>query len=49
VNYKFSKDWFGGAPELLGRLVPLMPERKRFLEIGSFEGRSTVWTMDGGR
>ena len=46
VDYKFSKDWFSWAPEIWGQLVPLMPERKRFLEIGSFEGRSTVWTME---
>jgi len=45
-EYQFTQDWFHWAPELLLKLIPLLPERKRFLEIGSFEGRSTVWMVE---
>jgi predicted O-methyltransferase YrrM len=46
TEYSFTQDWFHWAPPVLERLVPLLPERKRFLEIGSFEGRSTVWLAE---
>ena len=53
-DYKFTKDWFQWAPEVWKQLIPHLPERKRFLEIGSFEGRSSVWIIehmieDGGK
>jgi len=53
TEYKFTQDWFHWAPEVWERLLPLLPSRKRFLELGSFEGRSTIWTVgnmmeDGG-
>jgi predicted O-methyltransferase YrrM len=46
MDYKFTEDWFAQAIPAWKRLRPLMRERKRFLEIGSFEGRSTVWTVE---
>ena len=45
-EYQFTQDWFHWAPELWQKLIPLLPERKMFLEIGSFEGRSTVWMVE---
>lgn len=45
-DYKFTKDWFQWAPPVWSQLVPHLPARKNFLEIGSFEGRSTVWTVE---
>lgn len=45
-NYEFTKDWFSWAPEVWEKLIPLLPARQRFLEIGSFEGRSAVWIME---
>ena len=45
-EYKYTKDWFHWAPDVWLQLVPMMPGRKRFLELGSFEGRSTVWTIE---
>jgi predicted O-methyltransferase YrrM len=45
-EYQFTKDWFAWAPEVWKQLIPLLPERKSFLEIGSFEGRSTVWIVE---
>jgi predicted O-methyltransferase YrrM len=45
-NYKFTTDWFHWAPEIWNQLIPLMPSRKAFLEIGSYEGRSTTWIAE---
>jgi predicted O-methyltransferase YrrM len=46
TDYKFTQDWFHWAPEVWQQLIPMLPERKKFLEIGSFEGRSTVWIVE---
>jgi hypothetical protein len=46
TEYQFTKDWFAWAPEVWKQLIPLLPERKSFLEIGSFEGRSAVWIIE---
>ena len=46
TDYQFTKDWFHWAPEVWKQLIPMLPERKSFLEIGSFEGRSTVWIVE---
>lgn len=46
TEYQFTKDWFNWAPEVWKQLIPLLPERKSFLEIGSFEGRSAVWIVE---
>jgi predicted O-methyltransferase YrrM len=50
-EYKFTKDWFNWAPPVWEQLIPLLPARperggREFLEIGSFEGRSTVWIAE---
>lgn len=42
-DYQYTKDWFGWAPKVWEQLIPHLPSRKDFLEIGSFEGRSAVW------
>lgn len=46
TDYKFTHDWFSWAPDVWAQLIPMLPERKAFLEIGSFEGRSTVWIVE---
>ena len=47
TEYQFTKDWFHWAPEVWQQLIPLLPQGNRsFLEIGSFEGRSTVWILE---
>lgn len=46
TDYKFTQDWFHWAPDVWTQLIPLLPGRKRFLEIGSFEGRSTAWIVE---
>ena len=45
-NYQYTEDWFHWAPEIWERLVPLLPARSAFLEVGSYEGRSMVWTAE---
>ena len=45
-DYEYTKDWFNWAPQVWEQLVPMLPERKSFLEIGSFEGRSAVWIVE---
>jgi len=46
TDYKFTQDWFSWAPPVWSQLIEFLPERRSFLEIGSFEGRSTVWTIE---
>ena len=46
TEYQFTRDWFSQAEQVWPQLIPLLPERKKFLEIGSFEGRSTVWIVE---
>lgn len=46
IDYEFTKDWFSWAPEVWTQLIPMLPERRSFLEIGSFEGRSAVWIIE---
>ncbi len=45
-DYEFTQDWFHWAPEIWAQLIPHLPGREAFLEIGSFEGRSTVWIVE---
>ena len=42
----FTQDWFTYNIPHLEQLVGLLPERKRFLEIGCFEGRATCWFLE---
>ena len=47
TDYKFTKDWFSWAPPVWEQLIPSLPSgRRSFLEIGSFEGRSTIWIIE---
>jgi predicted O-methyltransferase YrrM len=45
-DYQFTKNWFGWGPQIWPDIIKFLPARKEFLEIGSFEGRSTVWTVE---
>jgi len=45
-DYQYTKDWFNWAPHVWEQMIPHLLERKNFLEIGSFEGRSAVWTIE---
>lgn len=47
TEYQFTQDWFHWAPPVWKQLIPMLPAKNRsFLEIGSFEGRSTVWIVE---
>lgn len=46
LEYQYTKNWFAWAPNVWEQLIPHLPGRKNFLEIGSFEGRSAVWTIE---
>jgi meiotically up-regulated gene 157 (Mug157) protein len=43
-EYKFTRDWFSWAPPVWEQLTQHLPNKKAFLEIGSFEG--TVHHLD---
>ena len=45
MDYRFTQDWFSWSPPVWKQLAQHLPEGD-FLEIGSFEGRSTVWTIE---
>jgi SAM-dependent methyltransferase len=49
VNYEFTEDWFQYGVHLWPHLLAHLPKHaggRRFMEIGSFEGRSAVWLAD---
>lgn len=41
----FTQDYFSHNIPHLTAMLSRIPEKKRFLEIGSFEGRSTCWFL----
>ena len=49
TEYKFTQDWFNWAPAVWEQLTPMLSGeagKRNFLEIGSFEGRSSVWIAE---
>ena len=52
-NYTYTQDWFDRAIPFMEQIKTNFGQPKRILEIGSYEGRSTVWfsenlLQDGG-
>lgn len=47
-EYEFTTDWLSIHVHLWERWMARIPERKRFLEIGSYEGRSSCWFIEHG-
>ena len=45
-DYQFTNDWFGVARNMWPSLIDKLPGNKAFLEIGSWEGRATVWIAE---
>lgn len=43
-DYKYTENWFQSSD--LEKFIPKYTEEKRMLEIGSFEGKSTVWFLE---
>ena len=46
MTYEYTRDWFSWAPPIWTQIFSQLGSRRRFLEIGSFEGRSTVWLVE---
>ena len=49
TEYQFTQDWFNWAPPVWEQLTPMLSGvagKRNFLEIGSFEGRSSVWIAE---
>jgi predicted O-methyltransferase YrrM len=45
--YKLTHDWFAQAlPVWEEKVIPNLPAKFSFLEIGSYEGRSAIWTVE---
>jgi len=44
----FTEDWFTNNIPNFEKCMAAMPEKKLFLEIGSYEGRSTCWLLENG-
>ncbi len=45
-NYQFTADWFG-SPIEISKILPVGTTQKLdILEIGSYEGRSTIWFLE---
>ena len=45
-HYSFTVDWFSNCIPAWRELLSQMPEIGKVLEIGSYEGRSTVWLIE---
>lgn len=48
MEYEFTQDWFSWNIPTWDSLLKNLTPRQRFLEIGCFEGRSTVWMLESG-
>jgi predicted O-methyltransferase YrrM len=46
MTYEFTRDWFKTGEQVWPEIRKMMTRRRYFLEIGSYEGRSTVWTIE---
>jgi predicted O-methyltransferase YrrM len=46
MTYEFTQQWFEAGEQTWPTIFAQMPVRKRFLEVGSFEGRSSVWLFE---
>ncbi len=49
TDYEFTQDWFKYGENLWPHLIQYLPQHgdsRRLLEVGSFEGRSTVWLIE---
>ena len=48
MDYEFTQNWFEYGERLWPLIIPHLPKvnSKNFLEIGSYEGKSTTWIME---
>jgi predicted O-methyltransferase YrrM len=45
-DYSFTADWFSANVPVWSALMDEIPAIGKVLEIGSYEGRSTVWLIE---
>ena len=45
---KFTQDWFSHNIPNFQHCMGMLPDNKKFLEIGCFEGRATCWMLQNG-
>lgn len=45
TSFDFTQDWFSEHIPIWEQLLPTLPAHDKFLEIGSFEGRSACWLL----
>lgn len=48
IDMQFTADWFSNNIPNFELCMRTIPEHKMFLEIGSYEGRSTCWLLENG-
>jgi hypothetical protein len=47
--YQFTQDWWSGTGQnSMQRILPSLPGRQLFCEVGSYEGRSMAWLVEHG-
>jgi predicted O-methyltransferase YrrM len=46
AQYQFSEDWFSGHIPRWTEMLATDAKARKILEVGSFEGRSTVWLIE---
>ena len=46
AGQQFTADWFSRHIPVWEQMKHELPDRKRFLELGSFEGRSACWMLE---
>lgn len=47
-EFEFTADWFSNNINNFQTCMAALPARKKFLEIGAFEGRATCWMLENG-
>lgn len=45
---KFTHDWFSHNIPTFKHCMSMIPDNREFLEVGSFEGKSTCWLLQNG-
>jgi predicted O-methyltransferase YrrM len=46
MDYEFTENWFQHTPNFMEKVIPTLPGRDSVMEVGSYEGRSTVWFLE---
>lgn len=47
-KYKFTSDWVSSKTEIWKQVLEKLTSKNKFLEVGSYEGRSAIWFIENG-